>query len=316
MDWRSLAFDWNQVRAFLVTAEEGSFSAASRALGLTQPTLGRQVAALEDRLGIVLFERVGRSLALTEAGLELLDHVRTMGDAATMVALAASGQAQSVAGHVAITATDSLAVHLLPPALARIRAEAPGITVEVIASNDVQDLRRREADISIRHVRPEQPDLIARYLRDLKMRLYATPGYLDRIGRPGPRDDLTGVDFIGFDRTERFPDRLRQDGLAVGLDPGRSSFPLTSENGAVAWAMVEAGLGIGIMAEEVARGMANLELAFPDLDPILIPIWLVTHREVRTNRRIRLVYDILAEVLASPRPIASGRQASPRRRST
>ena len=108
MEWQSVAFDWNQVRAFLVTAEEGSFSAAARALGLTQPTLGRQVAALEDYLGVTLFERLGRSLSLTQSGLELLDHVRAMGDAASRISLTASGQSQRIEGQVCITATDVL----------------------------------------------------------------------------------------------------------------------------------------------------------------------------------------------------------------
>ena len=121
MNWQSISFDWNQVRAFLVTAEEGSFSAAARALGLTQPTLGRQVAALEGHLGVTLFERVGRSLSLTQSGLELLDHVREMGDAAGRISLTASGQSQRIEGQVCITATDVVSIYLLPDALKQLR---------------------------------------------------------------------------------------------------------------------------------------------------------------------------------------------------
>ena len=101
MDWRSVKFDWNRARAFLVTAEEGSLSAAARALGMAQPTLGRQVSALESELGVILFERAGRGLALTQSGLELVEHVRAMGDAATRVSLTASGQSQSIEGRCA-----------------------------------------------------------------------------------------------------------------------------------------------------------------------------------------------------------------------
>jgi len=100
MNWQSVSFDWNQARAFLVTAEQGSLSAAARALGLTQPTLGRQVAALEEKLGVTLFERGRRSLFLTQSGLELLDHVRMMGDAAGRISLTASGQSQAIEGLV------------------------------------------------------------------------------------------------------------------------------------------------------------------------------------------------------------------------
>ncbi len=201
MDWRTVKFDWNRARAFLVTAEEGSLSAAARALGMAQPTLGRQVTALEQELGVALFERVGRGLALTPSGLELVEHVRAMGDAASRIALYASGQSQRIEGHVCITATDVVSLHLLPPALKRLRDMAPGIEVEVVASNEVRDLRRREADIAIRHARPEQPDLIAKLLRELSIRLYASTDYLDRLGRPGSLGDLAEAEFIGFDRS-------------------------------------------------------------------------------------------------------------------
>ncbi len=267
MDWQSVIFDWNQVRAFLVTAEEGSFSAAGRALGLTQPTLGRQVAALEDRLGVTLFERLGRSLSLTQSGLELLEHVRAMGDAAGRIALTASGQSQRIEGHVCITATDVLSMHLLPPALKRLRDMAPGIEVEVVASNEVRDLRRREADIAIRHARPEQPDLIAKLLRELSIRLYASTDYLDRLGRPGSLSDLAEAVFIGFDRSGRLLTRLNQ----MGLPLEKGNFRLTSENGAVAWEMVKHGLGIGFMADAVADQTSGVECVLPDLDPIPVP---------------------------------------------
>ncbi len=295
MDWNSITFDWNQVRAFLVTAEEGSFSAASRALGLTQPTLGRQVTALEDRLGITLFERLGRSLSLTQSGLELLEHVRAMGEAASRVSLTASGQSQSIEGRVCITATDVMSMYLLPDALKRLREMAPAIEIEIVASNDVRDLRRREADIAIRHGRPEQPDLIARLLRETSIHLYASTDYLDQHGRPSSPDDLSEAVFIGFDQSDRLPARLNE----IGLRLTRDNFKLISESGAVAWEMVKQGLGIGVMAQEVADRTTGIECVLPDLDPIPVPIWLVTHRELHTSRRIRLVFDVLAECLKS-----------------
>ena len=293
MDWQSISFDWNQVRAFLVTAEEGSFSAASRALGLTQPTLGRQVSALEDRLGVILFERLGRSLSLTPSGLELLDHVRAMGDAASRLSLTASGQSQRIEGRVCITATDVMSMYLLPDALKRLREVAPGIEVEVVASNDVRDLRRREADIAIRHGRPEQPDLIAKLLRETSVHLYASSDYLDQHGRPTSPSDLSEAVFIGFDQSDRLLTRLNETGLTLT----KNNFKLISESGAVAWELVKQGLGIGLMVKEVGDRTAGVECVLPDLDPITIPIWLVTHRELHTSRRIRLVFDLLAESL-------------------
>jgi len=294
MAWQSITFDWNQVRAFLVTAEEGSFSAAARALGLTQPTLGRQVAALEDELGVTLFERVGRSLSLTQSGLELLDHVRAMGEAASRVSLTASGQSQAIEGQVRITATDIMSMYLLPDALRRLRESAPGIRIEVVASNDLRDLRRREADIAIQHGRPDQPDLIAKLVRETTVHLYATTEYLDRNGRPGSPRDLADAVFIGFDDSDRLLTRLNEVGLPLTQD----NFRLYSESAAVTWEMVKQGLGIGVMAKDIADRTPGVECVLPDLDPIPVPTWLVTHRELHTSRRIRLVFDLLAESLA------------------
>lgn len=296
MDWRSVNFDWNQARAFLVTAEEGTLSAAARALGLTQPTLGRQVAALEEKLHVTLFERVGKSLTLTRSGLELLDHVREMGEAAGRLSLTASGQSQAVEGQVCITASDATAAYLLPPVLKRIREIAPGIEIEVAPSNALRDLRRREADIAIRHVRPDQPDIVAKLIRETSAHLYAASAYLERYGRPKVARDLDDAHFIGFDRSDRLLSGLNARGLALT----KANFRLVSDSSVTAWEMVKQGLGIGIMAKDIADITPEVECVLPDLEPFPVPVWLATHRELRTSRRIRLVFDILAEALYRP----------------
>ena len=124
MNWDALSFDWNQVRAFLATAEEGSFSAAARVLKTTQPTVGRQIAALEESLGLALVERNGRGLALTDAGLDVLQQVQGMADAAARISLVAEGQSSAIAGKVTISATDLMAAAHLPELLAPIRTQA------------------------------------------------------------------------------------------------------------------------------------------------------------------------------------------------
>ncbi|MCK5501414.1 MAG: LysR family transcriptional regulator, partial [Tritonibacter mobilis] len=165
--------DWNHIRAFLVTAEAGSLSAAAQQLCLTQPTLSRQVAALEAELELILFERIGRKLALTQAGRQLLEHGRHMGDAASALTLTATGQAEAMDGTIRITASDILSSYVLPPILHQLRQIAPQLTIDLVAANDIHDLMRREADIAIRHIRPEQPDLIARQLPDGQAHFYA-----------------------------------------------------------------------------------------------------------------------------------------------
>ncbi|MCW3782773.1 LysR family transcriptional regulator [Defluviimonas salinarum] len=293
MNDRPGRFDWNHVRAFLATAEEGSLSAAARVLGLTQPTLGRQVAALEDDLGLLLFERIGRSLQLTGAGRELLAHVRAMGEAANRVALAAAGQSQSIEGKVRITASEGMSAYVLPAALKRLREAAPRLEIDVVAADDIRDLMRREADIAIRHVRPEQPDLVARLVREAEAHFYAARSYLDARGRPQSLADLARHDFVGFGDNERMLDYLRP----LGMPLSTANFRIGSENGIVAWELARQGFGIAPMWDELAARDPGMERILPELPPIVFPIWLATHRELHTSRRIRLVFDLLADYL-------------------
>ncbi|MFT7253686.1 MAG: DNA-binding transcriptional LysR family regulator [Paracoccaceae bacterium] len=294
MDWRSIKFDWNRARAFLVTADEGSLSAAARALGMAQPTLGRQVTALEEELGVLLFERTARGLTLTASGLELLDHVRAMGDAATRVSLSATGQSEQIAGTISISASEVYAAYLLPPILTKLRQLHPDIEIEVVASNTASDLRRREADIAIRNFRPTDPDLIAKKIRDVPARLYATPGYLDKIGNPTDPADLSRADFISIDRSGGFLKGLN----AMGLSLTEQNFPILVENYLVMWEFVRAGLGIGVLDGHIGDADAAVRRVLPDLPPLMFPIWLVAHRELTTSRRIRVVFDLLIKELA------------------
>jgi DNA-binding transcriptional LysR family regulator len=294
MDWRSVNFDWNRARAFLVTAEEGSLSAAARALGMAQPTLGRQVDALEEELGVVLFERVGRGFALTPSGHELLEHVRSMGEAANRISLTAAGRAQTIEGTICISASEVVAALVLPPILAKLRRREPGIRVEIVATTRTSNLKRREADIAIRNFAPGEPDLIAKKLRDAAARLYATPSYLKRLGNPKRAQDLSRADFISIDGTGAFLNGLN----ALGLNLSERNFPFMTENYLVMWELVKQGLGIGILDSSIGDREPLVVRALADLPPVMFPVWLVTHRELNTTRRVRVVFDLLAQELA------------------
>lgn len=286
------SFDWNQARAFLATAEEGSLSAAARSLGQRQPTLSRQVANLEADLGVILFERVGRRLIITQAGKELLEHFKAMGTAANLVSLSASSQSQAVEGQVSITTMDVIATYRLPRVLRKIREAAPGISIDVFTSNEVRDLMRREADISIRHARPEQPDLVGKLIGEMPAHLYASREYLQSFGQHETIDDIAGADFIGFNNAQ-----LCSMLTARGLLLTEKNFRLATGNGTAYLAMVKEGLGIGVLLEKDAEMMPELIKVLPELELLMVPVWLVTHRELNTSRRIRIVFDLLAEHL-------------------
>lgn len=294
MDWKSINFDWNRARAFLATAEEGSLSAAARALGLKQSTLSRQVAALEQELGVVLFDRAGRGLTLTESGADLRDHVRAMGKAASGLAMAASGRTDVIAGEVCISVGDIAGMFQLPRILEKLRQQEPGIKIDLIASSFPSDLKRREADIAVRHFEPNQAALVAAKVAENLSRLYATPDYLSRIGSPEKPQDLARADFIVFDRSEAQLRALNR----LGLDLTPENFAVSSMNQIVQWELVKQGVGIGMMRETIGDMEPMVVRVLPDLPPIVSPTWIVAHRELYMSKRVRLVYDMLVEELA------------------
>ena len=290
--------DWNQLKAFLETAETGSLSAAARKLGLTQPTLSRQVAAIERRMGVTLFERVGKAMALTPTGLDLLEHARAMGAAADALRLAASGRSQAVGGVVSVSATDAVAAHLLAPLVRDLREKEPGITIEVIASDALSDLLRREADIAVRHVPPEQPELIARKVRDAVAHFYAAETWVKVHGHPRRAEEAAALPFVGADRSGRLLAFLRGQGLPLS----EANFSSYADHSTAHWALVRSGLGIGAMMEENARETPGIIRVLDDVPSLRFPFWLVTHRELRTSRPIRVVFEALARGLAAGSP--------------
>jgi len=292
------AFDWNQARAFLAAAETGSFSAAARRTGQTQPTLGRQVAALEEALGVTLIERAGRRMQLTAAGRELLPHLRAMEDSAGQVALVAAGQAQEVSGRVSVSASDMIATRVLPPIVARLAKIAPELQVSILSSNTLSDLTRREADIALRHVRPTEPELIARQLTEEPAKFWAATSYLERAGRPGSVEDLGQHEWVGHTDAETMLHYLAQKEVNVPPERVRA----VADNGLSYRELVRLGLGIGILPESDVRPGEGIEPVLPEFTFMTVPTWIVTHGELHTSRRIRVVFDVIAEALSKPAP--------------
>lgn len=293
MGWKAIDFDWNRAKSFLVTAEEGSFSAGAAALGLSQPTLSRQVSALEDELGVSLFERSSRGLHLTTTGEELVQYVKEMAQIASQFSLSATSRSEGIEGKVTITATDITAMYILPKIITGLREHAPGIDIELISTDQTRDLQGREADIAIRASRPTQPELIARKLRQLCGSLYASTDYIDSLGGPITLNKLNQATFVGIDKDSPQVEFLYK---YANIVPTRS--PIVVDSTLVQWEYVRRGMGIGFMLDAIGDDDPLVERVIPEISPLSVEIWLVVHRELRTSPKLQIVFEYLAKHLS------------------
>lgn len=292
------AFDWALVRSFVAVVDAGSLSAAARKLGAQQPTLSRHVAELEGQLGAPLFERTGRGLTPTRAALSILEGARQMDAGADRLARALEQHATATTGTVRVTASHLAATYLLPPVLVALQAEEPGVAVEIVASDRLKDLLRREADIAVRMVRPAQSSLVARRLADVAIVACAHRTYLERAGTPLAATELPRHRLVGYDTD---PAILRGF-AAMGMPLTREHFALRTDDTIAYGQLVAAGAGIGFLAAYNLRHLPGVVPILPALSIPPLPCWLAVHREIRGNRLVRRVYEHLAKAI--PRELA------------
>jgi DNA-binding transcriptional LysR family regulator len=287
--------DWHLYRSFLAAMHEGSLSGAARALGTTQPTVGRQVAALEAALGAPLFARSLDGLAPTDVALRLLPAAEAMAAAAQMAQRAASAGLDEERGTVRITASEVIGAEVLPPILAHLQAQHPAIALEVALTNRNEDLLRGDADVAVRMAKPTQDALVAKKIGRIDVALYAHRRYVKAHGTPRQRSDLSGHALIGSDRDPAFAHMLAK----LGKPFSEATFSFRSDSHLAQLAALRAGLGIGICQLGIARRDAELTaLLHADLR-FSMQMWLAMHRDQRASRRIRLVFDHLAAELAA-----------------
>lgn len=285
--------DWAHARAFLAAAETGSLSAAARRLGLTQPTLGRQIDRLEQGLRVALFLRASRGLVLTEAGARLLPDAQAMAAAAEAMARSASDVTDPGKGVVRITTSEIVGGAVLPPRLAPLMRAYPNLTLELVATNSAQDLLRRDADIAVRMVRPVQAALVARRIGQVELGLFGAASYFAYRPVPQVIADLANHALIGFDR---------DDGGARSIGANWAAFAerfrYRTDSDLAQLAALRAGLGLGVCHVPLARADPTLHRALPDLARFELEMWVVTHESLRDNPRVRLVFDHLVSTLS------------------
>jgi len=305
--------DWERHRAFLAVLSEGSLSGAARALGVAQPTVRRRIADLETSLGVVLFTRTPAGLDPTETAHALAGHAEAMAHAAAAFARTASAEAGEVAGVVRVTASEVIAIEVLPPILAALQASHPGLVIILSPTNRNEDVLRREADIAVRMARPTQEGLVARLIGAVTLGLHARRDLLDRHGMPETIADVRRYGVIGPEHDNDILRSLRFGGVQV--QPADFSF--RSDSDVAQLAALRAGVGIGVCQIPLAARDPSLVRLLPDLFEYPLETWVVTHEDLRGVARIRAVFDHLAEGLtdylrAQPSVAASIAVAAPR----
>ncbi len=286
---------WDLLHTFLDVLREGSLSGAARTLGLTQPTVGRHVAALELALGQPLFTRSPTGLLATEAALSLRGHAEQMEAAAAALQRAATARGGEVRGTVRVTASEIVGVEVLAGVFAALRERHPGLVLELALSNQLQDLLRREADIAVRMTPPAQGQLIARRIGQIEVGLHARPDYLDRRGRPASLADLQGHTLIGFDTESPF---IRANARQLG-GVSRDSFALRCDSDLAQLALVRAGAGIGACQVALARRGPVLERVLASQFSWPLETWVAMHEDLRQSAACRAVFDALVDGLAA-----------------
>ena len=287
--------NWDLYRSFLAVLEAGSLSAAARELGLAQPTLGRHIDALEAAVGYALFVRSQHGYLPTEHALQLKPYAQSLAATASAFLRAASGSADEPRGTVRITASDVIGCEVLPPILARLHQQYPGLQIELALSDRTQDLLRREADIAVRMLRPVQQALVARRIGAIELGLHAHRDYLARRGAPATLAELPAHALIGFDHETAFIRGMKHH---LG-DLTRANFTLRSDSDLAQLAALRAGFGIGICQAGIARRDPALVRLLPDAFAPTLDTWLVMHEDLRESKRCSVVFAALADGLAS-----------------
>ena len=287
--------EWQLYRSFLAAVRTGSLSGAARQLGLTQPTLGRQIAELEQALGLSLFTRSPQGLVPTEAARTILPQAEAMDAAARALVRAASGAADDSQGTIRLTAPVFMSGEVLPPMLAAFMGEHRGIVIEMLSSNTVEDLLRRDADLAVRTARPTQSALVAKRVGAMPIGFYAHRDYLARHGAPRELADIAGHTVIGFDRD----DTIARGIALAGRPITREMFQFRTDADLVQFAAIRDGVGIGGAQVGVARRYRDLVRVLPAMTLTDLEIWLVMHEDLRHDRRVRLLFDHLDRTLTA-----------------
>lgn len=286
-------FDWNDLKSFLAVAETGSTLAAAQALRVSQTTVARRIAALEEATGLDLFERRQAGYALTPVGEAMLASAVAVRDAADRFEDTAGARSRDAGGTVSLTTMEIFAVTILPPILRDLRAAHPAIHIHLDTSDEPRDLAAGAADIALRSSKqPAGAGLVGRRIADNPWTVYSSRDYADRHGIPHSREQLATHPFIGGGGGvwEPYQAWLRQYGL-------EESVVMKYDSASGLLAGVRAGMGLTILPAFLADRESDLIRCIPPKVEDTTGLWLLTHERLRRVPRIRIVLDFVANAL-------------------
>ncbi|WP_422364980.1 LysR family transcriptional regulator [Pelagibius sp.] len=289
--------DWDDYRYFLAVAESGSLSAAARLLGVAQPTVGRRIAQLEERIQARLFDRLNQGYQLTATGRRAVEAAARMQRDAFNIERLVEGADTALAGRVGIATAEGLGTFWVSPRLAALQRAYPAIEVELLTGVSAHDLLRREADIALRIGNPRSDQLIGRRIGQVHCGLYASIAYLSAHGKPETPGDLADHHII---ESVRETADLRQARRLRSLARD-AKVALRCNSIIVQLAALRNGVGIMALPHYMAREDNRLVQLLPESFDVPIDLWLLSHRDLRRTARIRAVLDfIIAEAAADP----------------
>jgi DNA-binding transcriptional LysR family regulator len=257
--------------------------------------VGRHVDALEEILGMPLFTRSQAGLMPTDGALALRSHAEAMQSTAASLERVARGFGAAVQGPVRISASEVVGVEVLPPILAALTQAHPLLEVEVMLSNQVQDLVHREADIAVRSTPPKQDVLMSVRVGEMQLGLYAHSDYLKRRGTPKNLAEFQQHTLIGFDHETPFI-RSARAGMPWW---SRERFGYRCDSDLAQLSLIRAGAGIGVCQVPLAKREPKLVRVMPDKFSLAYTTWIVMHHDLRANPRYRTTFDALARGLRS-----------------
>ncbi|WP_099558713.1 LysR family transcriptional regulator [Hartmannibacter diazotrophicus] len=289
--------EWSDVRLFLAIAREGTLGAAARSLGLTQPTMGRRLKALETSIGHSLFQRTSDGFVLTDEGAVVMAHAERMEDEVTGMLRQLSGSQRELDGLLRVSCSDWFGVHVLSPLLAGFARQYPRVVVELLTDQRLLNLSRREADLVFRIQPFTEPDVVSRKLVDIDYGLYAPAGIAEPVYGDGE-----GVCLVTMD--EAFSDMPDVAWLRETLPHARIAMRSNSRD--VQAALCRGGVGLAVLPRPLGDGMDGLRRLVPPLPPPARTTWVGYHRDLRRLPRLRALLDLVVAEIGQIRAVKDG----------